>query len=270
MRRGHLLLALSIACIAGVLPGCQRWVHGGGSAAVAPYTAYQTITRHQKTSDGLPLDTVTIDERARDRQGRTYQKTERELRNGDQTTRSYSFFVEDPVKLRTLSWNSNGKTVTVGHWPYWKGRKGCWADEHGLSQVSFAADDDFHKIPASPADGKVETIGSIADPSGKRIKARFTLENLGSREIRGLAAYGTRSTVTPLEDDGWSTWTTEIWKSSEFDLKLLEVVSGPEFGLRRLELTDLQRGDPDPSLFDPPQGYKVDATEYHQVTCQQN
>ena len=62
--------------------------------------------------------------------------------------------------------------------------------------------------------------------------------------------------------------TTELWKSSEFDLKLLEVTSGPKYGLSRVELTDLQRGAPDPALFEPPQGYKVERVEYHQAPCE--
>jgi hypothetical protein len=62
--------------------------------------------------------------------------------------------------------------------------------------------------------------------------------------------------------------TTELWKSSEFDLKLLEVTSGPKYGLKRVELSDLQRGDPDPALFEPPHGYKVETIEYHQVPCE--
>jgi len=79
-----------------------------------------------------------------------------------------------------------------------------------------------------------------------------------------------RWTTTPLEDDGAFTMpetTIELWKSSEFNLKLLEVESGPKFGLKHLELTDLQRGDPDPSLFELPKGYIVETVEYHQVPC---
>ena len=270
MRPQFAVPAFWLACIAAVVLCAQGKVHGGTSAEVAPYTAHQTITRHLIMPDGSSWNTVTTDERARDRQGRTYLKAERAFRNGDQRTKSFSFLVEDPVKLRTLAWESNGKTVIVRHWPYWSGRKGCWADAHGQQQVSFATDEDWHKIPASPQDGKSETIASVRDPSGKRIKARIVSENIGHKEIRGLTAFGVQWTTTPLEEDGAHTipeTTIELWKSSEFDLKLLEVESGPRFGLKRLELTDLQRGDPDPSLFELPQGYTVVPLEYHQVPC---
>ena len=113
----------------------------------------------------------------------------------------------------------------------------------------------------------------MADPSGdEQIKTRFVSENLGQKKIHGLNAHGMRWTMTPLESGGPSAMpetTTELWKSSELDLKLLEVTSGPKYGLRREELSDLQRADPDPSLFKLPQDYKVETVEYHQVPCGQ-
>jgi hypothetical protein len=36
-----------------------------------------------------------------------------------------------------------------------------------------------------------------------------------------------------------------------------------------MELTDLQQGNPDPALFEPPHGYKVESIEYHEVPCEQ-
>jgi len=270
MRPRYVALAFTVICVATVLLCWQREACGGTSTEVALYTAHQAITKHLIMSDGTSMDTFTTDERARDRQGRTYLKTERVFRNGDQRIESFSFLVEDPVKLRTLTWDSNGKTVVLGEWPYWSGRKGCWTDEYGQRLVSSASNEDWHKVPASPGDGKLETIGSIVDPSGKRVKARFVSENLGHKEIHRLLAFGIRWTTTPLEVDETHNipeTTIELWKSSEFDLKVIEVESGPHFGLKRLELTDLQRGDPDPSLFEPPKGYTVETVEYHQVPC---
>ena len=150
-----------------------------------------------------------------------------------------------PVRWQTLTWDSKSQVADLAHWPYWSGRKGCWTDEHGQHQSRFG---DRYKVPASPADGKLETIASIADPSGdKRIKTRVVTENLGHKEIHGMTAYGMKTTMTPLESGGSSAipeTTTELWKSSEFNLKLLQVTSGPKYGLERVELSDLQRADP--------------------------
>lgn len=260
MRRRYVVLACTLVCIAAVLLFWQRKIHTARAAQVAPYTAHLTRTVNRVMPDGSSVNAVSTLVLARDRQGRIYEKTE----HG-------SFFVQDPVKHQTLTWDSNRQVATLGQWPYWSGRKGCWADEHGQNQSSFASDDDWHKIPASPGDAKLETIGTMAVSVDKRVKARFVTENLGQKEINGLTAYGMRWSMTPLEPvapTDLQASTTELWKSSELDLTLLDVTSGPKYGSDRKELSDLQRGDPDPALFKPPQDYKVETVTYHQVPCE--
>lgn len=261
MRSRHLVLVFSVVCVA-VLLCRQPKVNCETSATVEPYTAHLTITKNRVLPDGSSANTVSTVVLARDRQRRIYEQTEQG-----------SIIVQDPAKLQTLTWDSKSQVAILGHWPYWSGRKGCWADEQGQHQSSFPSEEDWHKVPTSPGEGKLETIASIAYPSGdKRTKARLVSENLGHKEIHGLNAFGMRWTITPLESGGASAMpeqTTELWKSSEFDLKLLEVTSGQKYGLKRVELSDLQRADPDPALFEPPQGYKVQTIEYHQVPCGQ-
>ena len=112
----------------------------------------------------------------------------------------------------------------------------------------------------------------MAVSTNKRVKARIVSENLGQKEINGLTAYGMRWIMTPLETiepSDLPETTSELWKSKEFDLDLVKVTSGPKYGSDREELSDLQRGDPDPALFEPPPGYKVETVEYHQVPCEQ-
>ena len=270
MRHRYVVLALPAVCVAAVLLFWQRKVNTKRAAAIAPYTAHLTITKNGVLPDGSSWNTVSTEVIARDRQGRIYEKSGRLSENGEKRTEYFSFFVQDSAKLQTLTWDSKNQVAILGHWPYWSGRKGCWTDEHGQHQSRFG---DRYKVPASPADGKLETIASIADPSGdKRIKTRVVTENLGHKEIHGMTAYGMKTTMTPLESGGSSAipeTTTELWKSGEFDLKLLEVTSGPKYGLKRVELSDLQRADPDPALFELPQAYKIENIEYHQVPCEQ-
>jgi hypothetical protein len=261
MRHRYVVPAFTAVCIAVVLLCWQRKIHAKSAAAVAPYTAHLTVTTNRVMPDGSTANAVSTKVIARDRQGRIYEKFE----HG-------SFIVQDPAKLQTLRWDSHNQVAILGHWPYWSGRKGCWADEHGQQWGSFPSEEDWHKVPASPAEGKLETITTMAVSGDKRVKARMVSESLGHKEMHGLTAFGMRSTMTPLESVGPSDLpetTTELWKSNELDLKLLEVTSGPKYGLKREELSDLQRGDPDPMLFEPPQGYKVETVEYQQVPCQQ-
>ncbi len=203
----------------------------------------------------------------------TYEKNfVHEFLNGDQRSERFSLFVQDPAKQQTILAYSQTQVAIVGHWPYWSGRKGCWADEHGQHPQFLPTDQNWYKVPISPEAGKLETIASIPGPSGdKPVRTRVVTENLGHKEIHGLAAYGMRTTMTPLEDgpNVLPEATTELWKSSELGLKLLQVTNGPKYGSEHWELSDLQRGDPDPELFAPPPGYRVDTIEYHQVPCGQ-
>lgn len=180
--------------------------------------------------------------------------------------------MQDPAKQQTLSWGPRSQVAILGQWPYWAGRKGCWADEHGQNQSRFPTDDDWHKLPASTQGSKLETTSSMFDPSThKQIKARFVTENLGHKEIHSLDAYGMRMIITPLESGGPSAMpetATELWKSSELNLKLLQLTTGPGHDMERRELSDLQLGDPDPELFNPPSGYRVETVIYRQVPCQ--
>ena len=256
-------------CCRVALPGAEgpRWKF----RAVAPYTAHLSVTRNRLLPDGSSWNSVSVDVIARDRQGRIYEKTEHGVPRGEQGIERYSFFVQDPSKRQTLTWDSNSQVAVLGHWPYWSGRKGCWADAHGQHPSSFG---DWYAVPGPSGEGKLETTVSITDtPGGKRIKTRVVTENIGQKKIRGMNAYGIRTNTTPLENGGplaSSETTTELWKSSEFDLKLLQLTSGSKYGLERIELTDLQQGDPDPALFEPPHGYTIETIEYHQVTCGQN
>jgi hypothetical protein len=261
MRPRYVAVALFLVCIAVVALYWQRKIHTASAAQVAPYTAHLTRTVNRVPPDASSASAVYTVAIARDRQGRIYEKTE----HG-------SFIVQDPPKMQTLTWSSHNQMATLGKWPYWSGRKGCWADEHGQNRSSFPGDEDWHKIPVSPGNPKLETVGTMAVSVNKRVKARFVSENLGQKEIHGLTAYGMRWTMTPLEPvapNDLQANTTELWKSSELDLKLLEITSGARCGSERVELFDLQRGDPDPALFNPPQGYKVETVTYHQVPCEQ-
>jgi hypothetical protein len=260
MRHRYVVLACTVVGVVAALLYWQRKVRAQSAAVVAPYTAHLTRTVKRVMPDGSSVNAVSTVVRARDRRGRSYEK----FGGG-------SVFVEDPGRLRTLQWGSHNQVAILGLWPYWSGRKGCWADERGQHQSSFPSDEDWHKVPTSPGDGKLVTVATMAVSVDRRVKARFVWENLGHKEMHGLNAFGMGSSWTSLESlrpSDLQESTTELWKSSELDLKLLEVTSGPKYGSDREELTDLQRGDPDPALFEPPQGYKVETIEYHPVPCE--
>lgn len=51
--------------------------------------------------------------------------------------------------------------------------------------------------------------------------------------------------------------TNEVWYSPDLDKYLLQITDDPRTGTHTLEATDLRLGEPDPSLFQIPEGYTV-------------
>jgi hypothetical protein len=262
---GNLLLAgLTVAYGMCQMSAFAQSALPSNSAIAKPYTAHLIITEERVLPDGSSRRAVSTEVLARDLHGRKYEMTGHAFRNG------FSFLVQDPIKQVTLTWDSETGTAIKGHWPYWSGREGCWADERGRNQWRMPEKEEWHKVPASPSDGKLEELVPMAVPSGdQRIQTRVVTENLGRKEIHGLTASGMRMIVTPLKNGGAPETTTEMWRSEEFDFNLLKVTSGPKYGLKRIELSEFQRGDPDLGLFEPPHGYAVEIIEYHQVPCAQ-
>jgi hypothetical protein len=86
-------------------------------------------------------------------------------------------------------------------------------------------------------------------------------ENLGTQEIEGFLATGTRRTRTiaigTMGNEKPIVNVSETWYSEELRQTLLEEVDDPQFGHRSLKVTNIQRGDPDPALFQIPPDYTV-------------
>ena len=99
-------------------------------------------------------------------------------------------------------------------------------------------------------------------------------EELGSRDFDGVQAEGTRRVTTipagaignerPIET------AYERWYSKELQIVVMSKHSDPRFGEQTYRLTNIVRAEPDPTLFNVPNGYKVvsgtDAGGYYRVT----
>jgi hypothetical protein len=89
-------------------------------------------------------------------------------------------------------------------------------------------------------------------------------EQLGKQIIEGIEAEGTRTTLTipagrignerPIEI------VSERWYSPELQTVVMTKRSDPRFGETIYRLTNIQRGEPSPSLFVPPPDYTVKET----------
>ena len=86
-------------------------------------------------------------------------------------------------------------------------------------------------------------------------------ESLGTRTINGVEAEGSRVTrVIPAGMEGNDapiTISTETWNSVELGATVLRIDTDPRSGVNTTELTEIELGGPDPSLFQVPDGYTI-------------
>ena len=90
----------------------------------------------------------------------------------------------------------------------------------------------------------------------------FHSEKLGSRNISGIMTEGVRTTTTvPAGEQGNDlplVLVREEWRSRELGIILMATNDDPRRGKTTFELEDISTSEPDPSLFTPPPGYKVE------------
>jgi hypothetical protein len=91
--------------------------------------------------------------------------------------------------------------------------------------------------------------------------AEVNRESLGTQMIEGLAAEGTRVTFTiatgKIGNERPIVTVNERWYSPELQTVVLSKNSDPRMGETTYRLTDISRGEPDPSLFQVPADYTV-------------
>lgn len=250
------LAALAVAAAAGIsaqnATGGQVVTGGGlflpgtvlpGAVAppAAPYSATRTTTRVQTLADGTTITHTNVQKEARDSAGRTYHAIQPQL--GGVSGRQLDltiYTVSDPLKRIMVHWTSNGKIVTVTHWPEPQ-------RPHPLPVP--------HNNQANPP----------VLPRVQRDNPDLQAEDLGAQTINGVQAHGRRIThIIPADKVGNNqqiTVTTETWFSSELRTDVLLITDDPRSGNTRTELSEIDLNEPDPSLFQPPAGYTVQEME---------
>jgi hypothetical protein len=98
--------------------------------------------------------------------------------------------------------------------------------------------------------------------SGPVGKAGFrTHEELGTRNIEGIETTGSRDTITynagVFGNDRPVRVIREYWHSDALGLNLISILDDPRIGKETFTLSDVSIGDPDPRLFDIPEGFQI-------------
>ena len=209
---------------------------GAVNRTMEPYSAIRKTTRVQKLANGTTITHENSVKEARDSSGRTYHESRPELVPGGEGDAPNFIFVNvhDPMNRVNISWNSRSKEATVTH---------------------MQEPEQIKRVEALPPENPPPT------PMVRAEMPRPQTEDLGMKTINGLEAKGTRTTrVIPAGREGNDqpiTVIQETWMSTALRIAVMTISDDPRTGNSTMELTEIERGEPDPGMFQVPEGYAV-------------
>jgi hypothetical protein len=196
----------------------------------APYSAVEVRTHQQALSGGNTIQRQEQTNVYRDSQGRVRRETTRTGPDGQTYTRVTIF---DPV----------AGTITV-------------LDAKDKTAFTRPA-----KFPSASTTAGTTTPGAGSASRMGMSEANVKHETLAAQSIHGLMASGTRVTRTiPAGTIGNSQalqTVRETWMSDDLKVPLKTTVTDPRMGTMTVELTNINRSQPDASLFQVPSDYTV-------------
>ena len=230
----------------------------------APYTATAVTETTQVLVDGNRIVNKTESQLARDSQGRTRRQETMNNLGPLATNAPNMAFIIDPVDKVSYVLDLNDKTARVIKIPAPEQERGeptpmalAPVVKDGAGAPGQAAVQKRVLIAGGGAGVGVEQRVWVSSAEDGQVKT----ESLGKQTIEGVTATGTRTTRTipageignerPLEI------TSEVWTSPDLQILVLSKRTDPRIGETVYRLTNIQRGDPDPSLFRVPSGFTM-------------
>lgn len=219
----------------GVLVSQSFSFGGGPSAAIGePYSAASQNEIVQTLADGTHVTRKSAPQKLyRDSQGRT--RTETYMNSSpddDQAPILMNILIHDPVAGTTYVLNPKDHTARQFERP-------------------------VTAVP--PPHANTNTAPPL--PQIKSEPVKIKTEDLGTQTMEGLLVQGTRTTRTiPVGEQGNDrpmVMLNERWVSDQLHITVLTKSSSPLAGEQTMRLTDIDRSDPDPSLFQVPADYTI-------------
>jgi hypothetical protein len=197
----------------------------------APYSGVEVRTLQRVLAGGNTIQRQEQSTVYRDSQGRVRRETTRTTPDGQTATR---VTISDPVAGVIHELDVKNKTA-------------------------FTRPARFPSQPQMANAGRTQTMGAGRRPAqtGPNVKR----ETLAAQSLHGIAASGSRVTRTiPAGTIGNSQAiesVREIWTADDLKVPLMIKVTDPRMGTTVTELTNINRSQPDPSLFQVPADYTV-------------
>ena len=268
---------LLLAAASAVLPAKAQTRTTLVPAARPPYTVEFKVTDARTLPDGSTVATESKEVVARDRDGRSMQSTTA-APVGNHPAISTGR-ISNPATGDEITWSSATGVATDVKRPVGEARRGCWATADGKFRTSFGEVGGRSPVPAAGAkDGlprprpvaNGQDAGNSGVEPGLGVPAR---EDLGANTILGVEVRGTRTTLTtPAGADGSGqpqVRTSEVWMAPSLGLALRAISIDPQMGRIDRQAVSVNLNAPEPALFRPPAGYKVETEVMQQVECGQ-
>ncbi len=224
-----------------------------GPVVGAPYSAQSTTERVQTLADGNRIEQTTTADVARDSQGRV--RNERVL-SGVSTPQGeppHFITIEDPVAGVTYTLDANTKTAFSFSGP--KVRTFAKGDGGPAVQLQVSGAD----VGGFTTSARIESMVKGNPPSDENV----VKTDLGMQDMEGVPAQGTRITKTiragEIGNEQPIVITTETWYSPDLKVLVMSKSSDPRIGETTYQLTNIQRSEPSPSLFQVPGDYVIKA-----------
>lgn len=203
----------------------------GKTVTNAPFTAVVSTETTRTLADGNKIDETASGTIARDSQGRTRREMTLPgamLGSANGGVSPHAVFINDPIAGTSYILRPNQKVA---------------------DQVPFRGL------------GKIARAFRFDSRTTKRFQNETTTTDLGTQTINGVSAQGTRITRTipagQIGNEKPIVIVTERWYSPDLQTYVLTKTANPLMGNTTFQLTNIQRAEPDPALFQVPSDYTV-------------
>lgn len=226
----------------------QDFTFSGRTVTGQPYSADEKTQSVQTLADGTRITNTTTTRVYRDSQGRMRRETTLPALPG-QSKPHEMISISDPVSGANYTLDPESKTA------------------HQMPAMVLAAEMKMraetearvHQMQAiGPVTSEVRIVSSGATGIMKH-------EDLGTDVVEGVSATGSRDTSTieagEIGNDRPITITNERWMSPELQMEVKSVHSDPRMGETTHTVTNINRSEPDASLFQVPSDYKMDESK---------
>lgn len=192
-----------------------------------PYSLVKKTGYRWTRPDGIVMTTHSEEHEMRDSEGRTRREVG-VVKDGQFEV--WTVLLSDPVARISVTMDVRKKTASVGH--------SALTREQEVRMAEALA----------PADANRQEDQTLVSTYA---------EELQPETIAGVYATGSRRTVTlPARGDEIQL-VSEAWRSADLKIIMRSATDDPQMGKFTMEVTELERNEPDPALFQIPPDYKV-------------